>query len=156
MTILSVKCWRVVLHCCCMTAWSHRVFLLLDKLNIDSLFNARIDYMRFVSFHFVVRSYKNIDQYIYLSYISICDQWSIFLCRSSRANELARALKRAELGRANGTLTSYNEPSQNVSSYNEPRWLDIQYLWSIYCNTPPTKAMHLALPRVLWLVVKVL
>jgi hypothetical protein len=49
----------------CMVTWS---VLLLDEFNVDDLFNARIDYMSFVSFLFAIGSYKNIDpciMYIY-------------------------------------------------------------------------------------------
>jgi hypothetical protein len=72
-----------------MVAWS---VLLLDEHNIDSLSSARINYMCFISFLFVVGNYiKYKPIYIYNT-----SQWSNFLCPGSRANKLARAFERAE------------------------------------------------------------
>jgi hypothetical protein len=76
--------------------------LLLDELNIDSLFNAMIYYLCFVSFLFVVRSYiKYRPIYIYsISQYVISDQifdvlaheltsWLEFSNEPSRAQLLA-------------------------------------------------------------------
>jgi hypothetical protein len=61
--IFECQVLHVVFHCCCMVASS---VLLLDELNIDSLFNTQIDYMCFIYFLFVVKKYiKYKPIYIY-------------------------------------------------------------------------------------------